>query len=177
MVSRWALAFIFAAAVYGKFGGRSRFTEFRRSLRDLFSFGPLTSTGVGGAIVAAEAAIAVLMAIPATVPAGHYLAGTVLLVFCAGIARAIRSGTAGQCLCFGSSSAPLSTRHLVRNALVLTIVAAGLAAHYTASSAGLEPGAMALSAAVGAVLALITVSFDDLTELFFVRQTPARNGR
>ncbi|MFI6595591.1 MauE/DoxX family redox-associated membrane protein [Nonomuraea sp. NPDC050536] len=165
LACRVAIGIVFLVAVLGKLRGRSAFAGFRASVRGLVPVGPRASTALSGAIVLAEGCVAVLLAIPGTVRAGMLLAGTVLVGFCAGIVRAMRSGTTTPCRCFGVTGTPLGGRHLIRNAGLLALVAAGLAPGHLSP----QPAGVALSVLAGAVLAVLVIFFDDLADLFAVQ--------
>ncbi|MGP3956892.1 MauE/DoxX family redox-associated membrane protein [Nonomuraea sp. 3N208] len=162
LACRVAIGVVFLVAVLGKMRGRSAFAGFRVSVRGLVPLGPRASTALSGAIVLAEGCVVVLLAIPGTVQVGLMLAGTVLAGFCAGIIRAMRSGSTTPCRCFGATGTPLGRRHLVRNTGLLALVAAGLVPGHTSP----HPAGIALSVLVGAVLAAIVIFFDDLADLF-----------
>ncbi|MEV4176489.1 MauE/DoxX family redox-associated membrane protein [Nonomuraea sp. NPDC049709] len=167
---RVAIGVVFLVAVLGKVRGKSAFASFRVSVRGLVPLGPRASTALSGAVVLAEGCVVVLLAIPGTVRVGLVLAGTVLAGFCAGIVRAMRSGSTTPCRCFGVTGTPLGRRHLVRNAGLLALVAAGLlalvAAGLVPGSTSPHPAGVSLSVLVGAVLAVIVIFFDDLADLF-----------
>ncbi|NUV62308.1 MauE/DoxX family redox-associated membrane protein [Streptomyces sp. CAI-85] len=74
--------------------------------------------------VAAEAAIVVALF---TAPRLGFAASLVLLTgFTVHLARVLTSGTATSCACAGSSDAQVSAIHLIRNAILLAVAAAGL---------------------------------------------------
>jgi len=75
----------------------------------------------------------------------------------------VRRGNTAPCRCFGASSTPLGPRHLVRNALLLAVAAAGLAGVLTPGALEL-PGTLVAGAAGLVVGAMITV-FDDIADL------------
>jgi hypothetical protein len=162
LACRVAIGVVFLVAVLGKMRGRSAFAGFRVSVRGLVPLGPRASTALSSAVVLAEGCVVVLLAIPGTVRVGLMLAGTVLVGFCAGIVRAMRSGSTTPCRCFGATGTPLGRRHLVRNAGLLAFVAAGLVPGPTAP----HPAGVALILLFGAVLAFIVIFFDELAYIF-----------
>jgi hypothetical protein len=137
---------------------------------------------VAAAVTAMELAVAIglgwaILAGVGLAPAGWTAgllslvgAGLLLTVLSAGIALALRRGVRATCACFGATARPLGVRHLVRNALLITVVLAGITvrALTTAPTAGI--GGALVGLAGGAVGALILVRLDDLVELF--RSTP-----
>jgi hypothetical protein len=165
LTCRCALGVVFLAAVAGKLHSRAAFSRFRASVAALTHSRGRASAVLSGATVLVEAGVAVLLAIPRTVPAGLVLAGLVLLGFCAAVVSAMRSGAAPPCRCFGATGAPLGGRHLVRNAGLLVLVAAALPTGVGASHQTLHPAGAALGLAAAAVVALAVLFFDDLVDL------------
>lgn len=112
-------------------------------------------------VVALEAAAAAASLLPATRSYGLLLAGALLAAFGAAIGRVVAGGGSRvPCRCFGTRSAPLGVRHLVRNGVLLAACATGLATPGPAAAAG-----AAVAAAGGALAALLIVSLDDLAYL------------
>ncbi|MEU4510419.1 MauE/DoxX family redox-associated membrane protein [Nonomuraea wenchangensis] len=173
---RWALAAVFLVAVLGKVRRRDAFHAFRASLRDMVALPAGGATLLSAAVVLSEVSIVVLLAVQWTAPAGFVLAGAVLLAFCAGIARAVRSGARTPCRCFGATATPLSGRHLVRNAILLAVTAAGGTAHLLAAPGEAHPAGLAIGMACAGVLVLAVVFFDDLADLFVGPPAPGRAG-
>lgn len=150
LTARCALGLIFLVAVVGKVRGRDAFGEFRLSVSGLAPRLPRTATSV--AVVAAESAIAALLAIEHTAPAGFALAGAVLLVFSAAIHRALRDGRQATCRCLGAGSAPVGRGHLARN-LALTVIAAGGLSAHLAAAVPVHPAGAVTAVTAGGVLA------------------------
>lgn len=113
-------------------------------------------------MAAAEAAVVVLLAVPATRTAGFVAAAALLAVLTAGIAVVLARGTTAPCRCFGASATPLSARHLVRNGVLVVVAVLGLAA--PAGPPGIGPALVATLA--GAVAGLLVTVADDVVELF-----------
>lgn len=112
------------------------------------------------------------MVVPGTAGIGIGIAIVLLMVFGVGIAAAMLRGLRTTCRCFGSSSAPLGRRHLVRNALLVAVAATGLA--FGSDRVGsADPAGLAVAGAGALVLAALVVRLDDLIDLF----TPAFAGR
>lgn len=174
LTCRCTVYVVFVAAVAGKLRSRAAFDAFARSVHRLVTSRPRVSTALSGGTVLAETAVVVLTAIPRTVPVGLALAGLMLLVFCAGIVVSMRSGASVPCRCFGATSAPLGPRHLVRNAALLSVVAAGLVAWQLRATGRPATGGAVLAVAVAVVLALIVIFFDDLADLFGSSPAPPR---
>jgi hypothetical protein len=114
-------------------------------------------------MTAAEAAIVVLVALPWTARAGLVLAAAVLAVFTAGTWLAVARGADQPCQCFGTSASPLTRRHVVRDALLCAVAAAGAVG---AGSGGARPAGLVVSLATGLAVALPMVFLDDLAGLF-----------
>ncbi len=118
-----------------------------------------------------EAAVPVLLALPGTAPAGLGLAGAVLATFTVALGRAWRRGVREPCRCFGAGAAPLSRAQVVRNGLLTTIAAAGLAAALrwpapSAPGAGAAAAGIALAALAGVIAAMVLIRLDDIVALF-----------
>ncbi|MEV0591752.1 MauE/DoxX family redox-associated membrane protein [Nonomuraea cavernae] len=164
---RWLVALVFAVSVVSKLKGDRR--EFVESTRKLL--GALLPSGsaptaaarlVAPLVVAAEAAVVLLLA-PAPFVA-LTLAGVLVTAFGLAIALALRRGVATACRCFGGS-APLSGWHLVRNALLLGAVAAGLTFDPGPLGAA-ETAGLAVTAVAALAAAAIVVRLEELGELF-----------
>jgi hypothetical protein len=174
----------FAASAWSKLRSRAAQKAFAESLRPLPFVPSGLVTPVAAAATVAEAGIvlglgAAMVAMvggwPAARPLGVLalaLTGALLAVLTAGVALAVRRGTGARCACFGAAERPMSTRHVVRNGLLL--VAAGVAVLGLAVAGdgplGLAGTAVALPA--GAIGALLLIRLDDLVDLF--TQVPAR---
>ncbi|TDC01258.1 methylamine utilization protein MauE [Nonomuraea longispora] len=118
------------------------------------------------AVAAGEAVAAALMVVPR---AGLALSAILLAGFTLAIVVSIRKGVRAPCRCFGLSATPLGRVHLVRNALLLLVVAlGGTGLIYS----GGPPAAAGLAVAVPAGLAgaIMLIAFDDIAGLFM--QTP-----
>lgn len=164
LTARCALGLIFLVAVVGKVRGRDAFREFRRSVPGLAPGLPAAATSV--AVVAAESAAVVLLAVPRTAPVGLALAGAVLLAFATGIRRALRDGRNATCRCFGARPSPFGRVHVVRNLVLTALAWGGLAAHL-AVPGPVQPAGAVIAVAGAGVLALAFIFFDDLADLLF----------
>jgi hypothetical protein len=164
---RWLVALVFAVSVVSKLRGNRR--EFVESTRKLLgallpsgSASTATARLVAPLVVAAEAAVVVLL-IPAPFVA-LTLAGVLVTAFGLAIALALRRGVATACRCFGGS-APLSGWHLVRNALLLGAVAAGLTFDPGPLGAAGTAG-LAVTAGAALAAAVVVIRLEELGELF-----------
>lgn len=177
---------VFAASSAAKLRGRAAFREFRRGLRATRLVPVRLADRAAVVVVAAETACgAGLLASAVAVPAAgdERLAAVVLAcstaltgVLVAGVAAVIRQGTTVRCPCFGAVRAsPLGVVHLVRNALLLTSLTAGLVCGLLGSGRPELSGA-ALAALCGLVVALLFVRWEDLSALF-APSAQARSAR
>jgi hypothetical protein len=126
---------------------------------------------VATTLTCTEALIVALILVPATTFAGFLLSFALLTVLTIGILRILQQRSAVPCRCFGASKAPLGARHVVRNVGLMLLAAAGGAGTLARPvSAGIQESVLALG--VGAVLAVLAITFEDLVEPFFPTPTP-----
>ncbi|MER5701589.1 MauE/DoxX family redox-associated membrane protein [Micromonospora sp. NPDC002296] len=176
---RCLIGAVFLASALSKVSGRRALPAFVASLRALRLLPARAVRPVAVLVVVAEFTLCGLLAVPHPAGAAAGLAGSagLLLIFAAGIGTAVRRGTRTPCRCFGASTVPLSSRHVVRNVLLAGL--AGLAAPAAAMGAagGAPPGGLLLAASAGLVLAVLVVALDDLAVLFTaVPRQPAGNA-
>ena len=119
--------------------------------------------GLARAIVALEAAAAVLLLIAPA--AGLALALALVAAFTVALYRVVRSGREVACRCFGASMAPVGVAHLVRNAVLLAVIGAGVAATVLAAGAAVAPPARLAAIALGALAGAAVTRWDDLAYL------------
>jgi peroxiredoxin len=142
LVVRLLLAAVFVVAAVGKLADLDesrhaveRFGLPRRVARVVGVLLPVVELGIAGSLVTAV-----------TAQWGAVGAATLLLLFCAAIARVLLRGETADCNCFGSiGSAPVGAWTLVRN-LVL-IAGAG----FVAAAAGSHAGGTSATAWIGAL--------------------------
>jgi hypothetical protein len=161
---RTVLGAVFAVAFVSKLRSRGAYAEFASSLGDIgWLDGPLRRVAAA-AVPAAEGAVVLLLALPATVLPGFAAALALLAVFTAVTSAEAARGHRVRCRCFGAGSARIGPAQIVRNLLLAAAAAAGLAiepaSHGNAGAGGLV---LALGAALLAALAL--VRWDDLAYL------------
>lgn len=164
---RSALVVVFVASAASKLRGRRAFAEFVTATTQLFPWrapARLIHT-LAAAVVATELAIVALLLLPATVPIGFAAATGLLLAFTGAILIALRRGNRTPCRCFGAAEQPLGRTHVIRNAGLLILGAAGLAGSLVTSATPDLPVAL-VSAGSGAVLALPAILADDIASLF-----------
>lgn len=165
------IVLVFGVSAIGKLRNRRAFDEFTRTARTLLTAAvPWTPSrtqirGIAGTVVAAELAIPVLVVVPPLTRYGQGLVLLLLTFFSVGIAAAMRRGVRTSCRCFGASSTPLGPGHLIRNAVLFGVAAAGAAA----GPRGLdhaEPAGLVVAVAAAATLTLLVVRLDDVIALF-----------
>lgn len=170
---RVLLGAVFLVSAASKLRARGAFNHFTVAVQR-FGLVPATHVRVVAAAVAAtEAAIPLLLLIPATVPAGFAVALGLLTAFTVAAGLALHRGVRAPCQCFGVSASPIGRRHLVRNGLLAATAAAGLIPAAAGSTSGAHPGGVAVAATAGLTLALLVVLADDLVDLFAPSTTPS----
>lgn len=158
---RVLVGLVFAVSAFSKLRTRSAYREFASWLASLPV--PLAGTSALPPILAgAEAGIVVLVAAPATAPAGLALAAVTLAVLTAGTAVAVRGGARATCRCFGPSQAPLAARHVLRNGFLLVTALAGALGGGTVAA---HPAKIVLSLMAAMAAATFVVFLDDLAAL------------
>ncbi|MEO6088186.1 MAG: MauE/DoxX family redox-associated membrane protein [Umezawaea sp.] len=174
---RCLVGLVCGVSVIGKLRGRTAFREFAGTTRVLliaaFPIGAISHAAarvVGGVVVAAEASVVLLLLVPGAGWIGLGLAVVLMAAFGYGIAATVRRGVRTSCRCFGASSTPLGTRHLVRNACLFLVAATGLLIGPVGSA---DPAGLAVAGAAAAVIALLVVRLDDVIDLF-TPQLPMR---
>ncbi|MEH1125392.1 MauE/DoxX family redox-associated membrane protein [Micromonospora sp. CPCC 206061] len=163
----------FVLSVAGKLRGGRAFRAFEESLRGMALLPGRLVRPVAAVVVAAEAAVPVLLPLPGSpfTTAGFLLGGALLAAFTAAVALVLRRGTAAECRCFGGTApAPLRRHHIVRNAALIAVAAAGAYAAWRGTATTGQ--AAAVAAPLGLVAALAVAYLDDLLALF----APARPG-
>lgn len=151
-----------------KVRGRSDYAEFVASVP---AFGiPARWTRLFAVLtVVAEFVIALLLLASLFTGFWPAAAGLVLAVGMFGVLtavvwRAVSRRSGAVCRCFGRTRTKLAPRHVLRNAFLLAVAAAGLVA-LSVVDVSADPVAVWLAAVVGAVGAVLVVRFDDLADL------------
>ncbi|MCZ7418850.1 hypothetical protein O7605_04870 [Verrucosispora sp. WMMA2121] len=158
-----ALAMIFAVSFISKVRSPAAFGSFVTGLSEMRLVAASVARPLAVAVVALEAAVPLLLAVPGWRPAGLALAGGLLTAFTAAIALVLRRQVAASCPCFGSSTRPVGRRQLLRNVLLVTVVVSGFVT--ADGQARLDTGAVAVAVAVAIVLALAVILSERLPEL------------
>ncbi|WP_169745059.1 MauE/DoxX family redox-associated membrane protein [Cryptosporangium arvum] len=179
-----ALVVVFGVSAFGKARSRAALRGFTASLRGWRVVpGPLVAP-VAVVVVGLEVTIVAGALVSLVVPgaAGRVcaavtsgLAAVLLAALSVGIALALRRGPGATCACFGATERPLTPGHLVRDVVLATACAAGVALALAAGDAPAEPAGVAVAVFAGAVAGLLVARLDDLIDLFSPR--PAGRGR
>ncbi len=160
---RCLLLVVFAGSAIGKLGS---FTAFCRATRELVPAARGVATQLAAAVIVGELIVVLLLAVPATAPAGLVTGAGLLVAFTVAIAAALGRGSTTSCNCFGRSASPIGARHLVRNGFLILVAAIGLIADVLGWPAGVESLGLAMTGVVAVVLAVLVLSFDALADLF-----------
>lgn len=168
---------VFATSAFAKLRNRTAYRDYRAGLRAMRLVPPSLLTGTAMTLVAVEAVAACGLAaaaglLAAGASAAYPMSGFALAVAAAltlglvsGVAVALSRGTQAACACFGGSSArPLGPAHLIRNTVLLALLAAGLAVGLLQRDRpGLADSLLAVAA--GLVLSLLIIRWEDLVAL------------
>jgi hypothetical protein len=170
---RCLLGTVFLISCCGKLVGRGAPGTFVASVRGMRVLPSVLARPVALAVVVAEAAVCLLVAVPArsAALAGFALATGLLAVFTVGILRARRRGVRAPCRCFGPSRVPLGSRQVVRNTVLAAVAVTGLVAAAERGSG--RPAVLVVAALGGALLGGLVALLDDIQELF----QPVNGGR
>jgi hypothetical protein len=176
LAARVTLGLVLLTSITTKIRDRGAFREFLGWLRRLTVVPARLVVAVGVAMVLAEAAALVLLAVPAAYPGGLALAAGMTAFFAAAIGWTRRRGVVVPCRCFGRATTPMGPVEIVRN-LVLT--AMGAAAAITAQLSpppGPSPVIVVQAALLGGGLAMVVVRLDDVVRLFGRAGTVSASG-
>ncbi|MFI7038755.1 MauE/DoxX family redox-associated membrane protein [Microbispora rosea] len=162
---------VFLMSAVSKLRGRAAYEEFTAATRALVR---LPSRLVAALVVAAEIAVAPLLAWRPTTLAGFGVALGLLVAFTAAIVVALRRGRRVPCRCFGASAVPVGAGHLARNAVLIVAAAAGAvqagagAVHAGTGAvfAGLGPAGLAAVALAAGAVAVLLSAIGEIAGLF-----------
>lgn len=166
--TRSLLGCVFLVSFVGKAWGRTRYDGYLAATRRLM---PRRLTSripprvAAPGVLAAEGAVPLLLAVPATVLPGLALSCVLMCVFAGATAAALRRGENAPCHCFGFSQRELTGGHVTRNVLLAGLALAGI----VAATSDARPVAAADAAVVVALAAVFAVLFaiaDDLADVF-----------
>ncbi|MEU8702128.1 MauE/DoxX family redox-associated membrane protein [Streptomyces sp. NPDC048680] len=157
---------VFATSALGKARAPQEFAAAVRQMR----IAPERLTGpIVTAVPLGEAALALAVWVPAVAAWAFAAAVGLTAVFTAVLVSVIRRGIDTACSCFGVSSAPVGPAHVIRNAALLLVVAAGFASALISDSgeAFWPPFPDALFSLFAAAFASILIMATDvLSEIF-----------
>jgi Methylamine utilisation protein MauE len=162
---RALLLVVFATSAFGKVRGRPAWSGFLQSVRDLRLVPARWVDAVAVTVVGGEAAVVLLLAVPATAAVGFALAGALFATFTVAIIVTLRRGVTAARRCFGSTALPLGRRHELRNGLLLTVAALG-ALSRSAPPSSPHPSGLVVAVASGLIGAAFLMFFDEIVELF-----------
>ncbi|MCP2343811.1 MauE/DoxX family redox-associated membrane protein [Actinomadura rupiterrae] len=166
-----AVVFVFGYACFTKVRDGEGFGNFVRTVRRLTMRDGRAITVLAAAFACAEAAAAVLTALPATAFAGFVLATGLLAFFIGVVVRAVRGRVFAECGCFGGHSSALSYPLILRNVLLLGFSVPGLLISAVRAPDLSVPAALA--AAVGVTIAFLLVRYyDTIVRLVLLRLFP-----
>jgi hypothetical protein len=165
IAARAMLIVVFATAFATKARNRNAFMSFADSLGSFGIRHRRLQLQTAAIVLTAEAAAAVLTALPATAIWGLALAGLTITVFTAAAVLARKQGRQPTCNCFGSSTATLGTRHVVRNCLIIAVAIAGLAAQPADGQAHIAAAPAVLATGLALITGLAIATWDDIATL------------
>lgn len=157
---------VFAVSAGTKLYSRTAFADFTAATARLTGARAARARRFAVAVVAAEIAIVLALAVPALVLWGFAASIGLLAVFTAAIVRALRRGQRAPCRCFGASNSPLGTRHVARNAVLVAFGGLGIAAGTIGDTSSLDVGLACVVAFAALVGVALTARLDDLIGLF-----------
>ncbi|SDH02320.1 MauE/DoxX family redox-associated membrane protein [Nonomuraea jiangxiensis] len=152
---------VFVAAVMSKLVA---FHAFDQSLREMRVLPARWAYPVSLAVVAAECAVFLCLAVPVAAPAGFALACFLMGAFSLAILMALRRRRQVPCRCFGSSTTPLGMAHVIRNGVLAVVAATGLLLSDRDTTG--EAAAILVTAITGTLLGITAARLDDVIKLF-----------
>ncbi|MEU4265996.1 MauE/DoxX family redox-associated membrane protein [Streptomyces sp. NPDC025273] len=163
---RCLIGAVFLISFLGKVSGPGKFAAFIKSVHGMRIVPSRAARPVARVVLAAEASVCLLLAVPAAAGAlaGFTVSAALLVSFALAITLSVRRGVRAPCRCFGASAVPLRSWHAVRN-LLLTACAAGGAVAATGNGQA-HVGGAALAVFGGLLLGVLVTLLDDLFDLF-----------
>ncbi len=169
---RCLIGLLFGVSAISKVRAAAAFAEFTTATRALLAAalpGPGRYTAVErwlpSTIVVTETAVAGLVVVPASARFGLGLAAVLLTGFTLAIAAAIHRDVRAACRCFGASTTPLGTAHLIRNGILLLVSSTGLAVG-PGELDRTDPAGLVLTVGVATIAVVVVARLDDLVALF-----------
>ncbi|MGJ6968410.1 MauE/DoxX family redox-associated membrane protein [Streptosporangium sp. G11] len=163
---RLVLLGMFLVSLAGKVRSRRAFREFVAATATLLAVAPGPARRLAMLAVAAEAAIVVLIGVPATVPVGFALSAVTLGGFGYALVRALKQERAAPCRCFGPSATPVGRHHVIRNLVLIAAAVTALGATLGGAPQAVEIPGVAITALAALVCVVLIVRLDDIAELF-----------
>ncbi|GAA2766537.1 methylamine utilization protein MauE [Streptomyces paradoxus] len=166
LATRCLLVVIFLVSSVGKVSGRTAYSRFVTSVRDMGVLPAPLVPAAAASVVAAETVVWLLLLVP-TPPAarsGGVIATGLLCAFTAVVLASLWRGVRTPCRCFGTSAAPLGARHVVRN----SCLAASSAVCVTTAGAGgpVHASGAVVAVSAGLLTSALIVWLDDIVDLF-----------
>lgn len=164
---RCLIGIVFAASFLGKVAGTRAFREFSASLMSMGVLNGEVARMAAFAVVAAELLISASMTSPnpSVALAGFALGILLMVVFSGAIVLVIRRGTKAICRCFATSTAPLSTRHVIRNGALAILMLVGFIISLRGAGATSRTS-IGVSVVVGLLCGGVVTILDSIIDLF-----------
>ncbi|MDW5326952.1 MauE/DoxX family redox-associated membrane protein [Plantactinospora sp. KLBMP9567] len=173
-----ALVFgVFLCSLISKLRGPVAYSSFVASAGELLGRPRRGVAAAAAGTVIAEAAVTVLVVIPATAPAGLALAAALLVAFSVAVVLAMRRGQRSPCRCFGASETPLGAPHVVRNMLLVVVCLVGFVATTATTDGSRHPAGVVVALTVAAAVLPFILRLDDLVALFRPTYHPGNTRR
>jgi hypothetical protein len=153
---------VFAVSAVSKVRSRAAWQALRAWLAAM-PFRPLRLKGMPLALVSAETAVVALVA---AVPLAGLIASAALaFALTAGLYLVVRSGSREPCHCFGASSEPLSSQHVIRNGVLLALAIVGSVCAGVTTGNRPGPAESILAVIAGLAAALLIIFSGDISVL------------
>ncbi len=173
LAGRLLVGTVFAVSVIAKVSSLDAWRSYSSWVAGL-PLKPLHGRAAPALLSGVDAAVVVLVAIPVSPPIGLAAGAAMSMALTLGLAMAVHRGSRQPCHCFGSSSEPLGTLHVVRNALLLVLAATGAACAIVGVRAPAPgPAEAALAVIGGLAAALLVIFFGDVAALLRPMPRPA----
>jgi len=162
VVARALLGSVFLVSAASKGATPNRFHAFSSWIAALPLPAKSPSTPIAAGVIAFEAIIAAMLAIPGTVRLGFGLAVVLLSVFIGSTVVILRKDTRTTCMCFGRSTAAMGYRHVVRDLILLIAAILGL---MSAAEPLPAPAGLGLAVLGAVAMAVLVITWDDIVFL------------
>ena len=163
---RTLLAVVFGVAFISKVRSRAAYAEFTASLGDIRWLGGGRRQAASAVIPVLEAAVTLMLVVPAVVPLGFGVGVALLAGFTAVTAREVSKGHAIRCRCFGAGGGQIGPAQIARNVVLLALSIGGLAlALAPVGHGGVGAAGLVIAIGLALVAGLAIVRWDDLASL------------